>query len=85
MRRLLHHQKPPAPSSATMITPTIAILIIQRIASLAIRKKMISKTTPAIMKMVVKLISVGGQWSVVSLTNLVVVLSHDMLYLSAFR
>jgi hypothetical protein len=54
VRRLLHHQKPPAPNRATRITPTIAILIIQRIASFAIKIKMNSKTTPAIMKMVVK-------------------------------
>jgi len=53
--RLLHHQKPPAPSNATRITPTIATLIAQRIASFAIRKKMTSRTTPAIREIVVKL------------------------------
>jgi len=37
--------------------PTIATLIAQRIASLAIRIKMKSKTTPAIMKIVVKVIN----------------------------
>ena len=36
------------------MTPTIATLTIQRIASFAIKIKMNSKTTPAIMKMVVK-------------------------------
>jgi hypothetical protein len=46
----------PAPIMATRITPTIANLIAQRIASRAIRKKMASRTTPAIRKMVVKLI-----------------------------
>jgi hypothetical protein len=54
VRRLLHHQKPPAPNKATRITPTIATLSSQRIASFAIKIKMNSKTTPAIMKMVVK-------------------------------
>ena len=39
-------------------------LIIQRIASFAIRMKMNSKTTPAIMKMVVKVMI--NQWSVTS-------------------
>ena len=62
--RLLHHQKPPAPNRATRITPTIATLIAQRTASLAIKKKMASKTTPAIMKMVVKVIL--NQWPVTS-------------------
>jgi hypothetical protein len=56
VRRLLHDQKPMAPSSAIRITPTIATLITQRIASLAIRKKMSSKIMPAITKMVVELI-----------------------------
>jgi len=37
--------------------PTIATLIIQRTANLAIKIKMASKTTAEIMKMVVKLIS----------------------------
>jgi hypothetical protein len=41
---------------ATRMTPIIANLIAQRIASLAIRKKMASRTTPAIRKMVVKVI-----------------------------
>ena len=46
-------------------------LIIQRIASFAIRIKMNSKTTPPIMKMVVKvmvnqLAVISGQWPVVS-------------------
>jgi hypothetical protein len=53
---LLHVQKPTAPNTATRITPTIATLIIQRTASLAIRIKIANKTTPAIMKMVVKVI-----------------------------
>jgi hypothetical protein len=53
---LLHHQKPPAPNIATRITPTIATLMAQRIASFAIKTKIASKTTPAMMKMVVKLI-----------------------------
>jgi hypothetical protein len=55
--RLLHHQKPPAPSNAIRIMPTIATLIAQRIASLAIRKKMASKTMPAITKMVLKVMN----------------------------
>jgi hypothetical protein len=55
VRRLLHHQKPPAPNNATKIRPTIATLIAQRIASLAIRKKITSKTAPPIRKIVVKL------------------------------
>ena len=42
----------------------MVILIIQRIASFAIRMKMNSKTTPAIMKMVVKVMI--NQWPVVS-------------------
>jgi hypothetical protein len=63
--RLLHHQKPPAPSNATRITTTIPTLIAQRIAIFAIRKKMASKTTPAITEIVVKLIDyVSSQWSV---------------------
>ncbi|MCA1607783.1 MAG: hypothetical protein LC775_20480, partial [Acidobacteria bacterium] len=59
--RLLHHQKPPAPSSAIKITPRIAILMAQRIASFTTRKKITSKTTPAMMEMVVPLIrQLGG-------------------------
>lgn len=46
---------------ATIITPTIANLITQRIASLAIRKKMASRTAPAIRKIVVKLIDQSGR------------------------
>jgi hypothetical protein len=61
---LLHHQKPPAPNKATRITPTIATLSSQRIASFAIKIKMNSKTTPAIMKIVVKVMM--NQWSVAS-------------------
>ena len=57
--RLLHHQKPPAPSNASSITPTIATLIAHRIANFAIRKKMTSKTAPAIRKMVVKLMELA--------------------------
>jgi len=53
--RLLHHKKPAAPSNATSITPTIATLIAQRIANFAIRKKITSRTAPAITKIVVKL------------------------------
>jgi hypothetical protein len=53
---LVHHQKPPVPSNATRITPTIATLIAQRIASFAIRKKITRITTPAMMKIVVLLI-----------------------------
>jgi hypothetical protein len=51
------------------MTPIIANLIAQRIASLAIRKKMASRTTPAIRKMVVKVIGasvVSRQSSVTS-------------------
>jgi len=55
--RLLHHQNPPPPSNAIKTMPMIANLIAQRIASRAIRKKMTSRTTPAIMDMVVKLIT----------------------------
>jgi hypothetical protein len=56
VRRLLHHQKTPAPSKAISTTPTIVNLIVQRMASLAIKKNIASRTTPAIRKMVVKLI-----------------------------
>jgi hypothetical protein len=56
VRRSLHHQKTPEPRRATTINPIITNLIAQRIANLAIRKKMISSTTPAIRKIVVKLI-----------------------------
>jgi len=51
---LLHHQKPATPNNAARIAPNSAILITQRIASLAITKKMASRIIPAIMKMVVK-------------------------------
>jgi hypothetical protein len=54
--RLLHHQKPPAPNIATRITPTIATLMAQRTANFAIKTKIASTTTPAMIKMVVKLI-----------------------------
>jgi hypothetical protein len=64
VRRLLHHQKIPAPSKAISTTPTIVNLIAQRMASLAIKKNIASKTTPAIRKMVVKLI--GNQWAMCS-------------------
>ena len=64
--RVLHHQKPPAPNNATKITPTIVNLITQRTANFAIKTKIASKTTPAIMKMVVKDMGISGQWSVVS-------------------
>lgn len=60
---------------AARIASTSAALIIQRIASLAITKKIASRITPAMMEMVVKDMKVvgdqwpvvGGQWSVVSL------------------
>jgi hypothetical protein len=69
VRRLLHHQKIPAPSKAISTTPTIVNLIAQRMASLAIKKNIASKTTPAIRKMVVKLIgnqcAVGSRWPIV--------------------
>jgi hypothetical protein len=42
---------------ATRITPTMANLIAQRIASLAIRKRIASRTTPAIREMVVKVMN----------------------------
>jgi hypothetical protein len=54
VRRLLRHQNIPAPTNAIRITPTMTNLIAQRIARLAIRKKIASSTMPAIMKMVVK-------------------------------
>jgi hypothetical protein len=53
--RLLHHQKPP-PSNATRITPTITTLLAQRIAILAITKKITNNTAPAMMKVVVEVI-----------------------------
>ncbi len=56
VRRLLHHQKTPEPSRATIIKPIITNLITHRIANFAIRKKIASRTTPAIKKMFVKLI-----------------------------
>jgi hypothetical protein len=56
VRRLLHHQKIPAPAKAISTTPTIVNLIVQRMASLAIKKNIASRTTPAIRKMVVKVI-----------------------------
>ena len=43
------------------ITPTIVSRMAQRIASLAIRKNITSKTTPPIMKMVVEFIGISGQ------------------------
>lgn len=85
---MLHHQKMPAPTMATRITPTIANLIAQRIASLAIRKKMASKTTPAIRKIVVKVIDasvanhesavVSHQSSVVSCQSTSSVISGEL-------
>jgi hypothetical protein len=66
VRRLLHHQKPPAPSTAARIMPMNTALLSQRIAILAITKKMTSKTAPAMMKMVVKLISISVQLAVCS-------------------
>lgn len=59
---------------ATRITPTIANLIAQRIASLAIRKKMASKTTPAIRKIVVKVIDASVAQSI---THRPLVVSHQ--------
>jgi hypothetical protein len=58
VKRLLHHQKPAAPSNARAMAPTIAARIAQRIASFAITKTMASKITPAIIEMVVKDISI---------------------------
>jgi hypothetical protein len=54
--RLVHDQKPMAPSNATRITPTITTLLAQRIANFAIRKKITSKTAPAIIRVVVEVI-----------------------------
>src|SRR5687768_2602928 len=54
---LLHHQKAPAPRIAIRITPTMVNLIAQRIASRAMRTKIARITTPPIMKIVVKSIS----------------------------
>ena len=59
--RLLHAQKPKAPNIAIRITPTIATLIAQRTASFAITINIASKITPAIMKMVVKVMI--DQWA----------------------
>jgi hypothetical protein len=61
---VLHHQKPPAPNNATRITPTIVNLITQRTANFAIKTKIASRTTPAIMKMVVKDIKISGRCAV---------------------
>jgi hypothetical protein len=56
-RRLPHHQKIPMPSNARRITPTMVTRVTQRTASLAIRKKIASMMVPAMMKIVVELIS----------------------------
>jgi hypothetical protein len=56
-RRLPHHQNIPMPIKARRITPTIVTRAAQRIASLAIRKKIASRMVPAMMKIVVELIS----------------------------
>jgi hypothetical protein len=50
----LHHKKMPAPSKAIRIMPTMVNRRIQRIASLAMRRKIASNTTPAMMEIVVK-------------------------------
>jgi hypothetical protein len=55
--RFPHHQKIPTPINANMITPTMVSRAAQRMASLAIRKKIASRTAPAMMKVVVELIS----------------------------
>jgi len=51
-----HHQKIPTPIKARRITPTIVRRAAQRIASLAIRKKIASRMAPAMMEMVVNVI-----------------------------
>jgi hypothetical protein len=58
---LLHHQKIPAPAIAINITPTITKRSAQRSASFAIRMKIASKTTPAMMKIVVKSMGISEQ------------------------
>ena len=61
-KRVVHHQKTPPPRSAMTITLTIAARTAQRMASLATRIRIASRTMPPMMKMLVKLI--GNQWAV---------------------
>jgi hypothetical protein len=69
--RLLHHQNTPAPSKATRITAMATSLNVQRIASRAMRKNIASNITPAIRKIVVKLIKLVGsvQFAVCSINT----------------
>lgn len=54
MRLLVHHQKNPPPITASRITPTIVIRTIQRTARRTTRMISAKRTTPQIIKIVVK-------------------------------
>jgi hypothetical protein len=57
VKLLLHHQNIPAPRIAIRMTPTMVNRSAQRMASRAMRIKMASMTTPAMMKIVEKSIA----------------------------